>query len=145
MRVLFIDDEPLLREMVEEILSFHQHQVETAEGGEAGVAMFEKANAKGQPFDVVVTDLGMPGMDGKQVAERVKASSPKTPVILLTGWGMMLDEKERDMPHVDAVLNKPPHIDDLLECLAKVVKPTGFPKALVTTDGSDDACLVTAV
>jgi signal transduction histidine kinase/ActR/RegA family two-component response regulator len=145
LRVLFIDDEPLLREMIEEILSFHQHQVETAEGGEAGVAMFEKAKAKGQPFDVVITDLGMPGMDGKQVAERVKASSPKTPVILLTGWGMMLDEKGQDMSNVDAVLNKPPRLDDLLQCLAKVVSPTGFPQSLVTTDGSDDGCLVTAI
>jgi CheY-like chemotaxis protein len=131
--------------MIEEVLSFHQHHVETAEGGEAAVAMFEKAKAKGQSFDVVVTDLGMPGMDGKQVAERVKASSPKTPVILLTGWGMMLDEKGRDMSHVDAVLNKPPRLDDLLQCLAKVVGPTRFPQALVTADGSDDGCLVTAV
>ena len=145
LRVLFIDDEPLLREMIQEVLSFHQHQVESAEGGEAGMAMFEKAKAKGQPFDVVITDLGMPGMDGKQVAERVKASSPKTPVILLTGWGMMLEEKGEGMSNVDALMNKPPRANDLLQVLAKVVSPGASPRPLVTADdsGSND-CLVTA-
>jgi len=143
--VLFIDDEPILREMVEEVLSFHHHQVESADRGEAGLAMFEKAKAKGHPFDVVITDLGMPGMDGKQVAERIKASSPKTPVILLTGWGMMLDAKGQDMSNVDALLNKPPRLEDLLQALAKVVRPTGCRPSVVTTEDSDDQCLVTAI
>ena len=145
LRVLFIDDEPLLREMIQEVLSFHQHQVESAEGGEAGMAMFEKAKAKGQPFDVVITDLGMPGMDGKQVAERVKASSPKTPVILLTGWGMMLEEKGEGMSNVDALMNKPPRANDLLQVLAKVVSPGASPRPLATADDSgSNGCLVTA-
>jgi signal transduction histidine kinase/ActR/RegA family two-component response regulator len=145
LRVLFIDDEPLLREMIQEVLSFHQHQVESAEGGEAGVAMFEKAKAKGQPFDVVITDLGMPGMDGKQVAERIKASSPKTPVILLTGWGMMLEEKGEGMSNVDALMNKPPRANDLLQVLAKVVSPAASPRPLITADDSgSNGCLVTA-
>ena len=85
--------------------------------------MFERAKAKGQPFDVVITDLGMPGMDGKQVAERVKASSPKTPVVLLTGWGMMLDQEGQGMSNVDALMNKPPRVNELLQVLAKVVRP----------------------
>lgn len=146
LRVLFIDDEPVLREMIEEVLSFHQHQVESADGGEAGVAMFEKAKAKRRPFDVVITDLGMPGMDGKQVAERIKALSPKTPIILLTGWGMMLDEKGRGMSNVDALLNKPPRLNDLLQALAKVVSPAQTPQPIVTADDSDSGgCLVTAI
>ena len=146
LRVLYIDDEPMLREMIEEILSFHQHQVESAGGGEAGVAMFEQAKAKGQPFDVVITDLGMPGMDGKQVAERIKASSPKTPVILLTGWGMMLDETKEGMSHVDALMSKPPRVSDLMQTLARVVSPAGSPQPLVTADDSDsNGCLVTAI
>ena len=145
LRVLFIDDEPLLREMVEEVLSFHLHQVQSAEGGEAGLAMFAQARAQGQPFDVVITDLGMPGIDGKQVAERVKASSPKTPVILLTGWGMMLDEQNQGMSNVDAVMSKPPRVNDLLQVLAKVVGPAGCPPPLARAEDSDDGCLVTAI
>jgi CheY-like chemotaxis protein len=145
LRVLFIDDEPLLREMIEEVLSFHQHQVVSAEGGEAGVAMFERARAKGQPFDVVITDLGMPGMDGKQVAERVKASSPKTPVVLLTGWGMMLDQEGQGMSNVDALMNKPPRVNDLLQILAKVVRPNASSHPLVAPEEpSSNGCLVTA-
>jgi signal transduction histidine kinase/ActR/RegA family two-component response regulator len=146
LRVLFIDDEPMLREMIEEVLSFHQHQVESAEGGEAGVAMFEKAKAKGQPFDVVMTDLGMPGMDGKQVAERIKASSPRTPIILLTGWGMMLDEKGQGMSNVDALMNKPPRVDDLLHVLSKVMNRASSPPPLIRAEDLDSGgCLVTAV
>jgi signal transduction histidine kinase/ActR/RegA family two-component response regulator len=146
LRVLFIDDEPLLREMIEEVLSFHQHQVESAEGGEAGVAMFEKAKAIGQPFDVVITDLGMPGMDGKQVAERIKASSPKTAVILLTGWGTMLDEEGQSMSNIDALMNKPPRLNDLMQVLAKVVGPAASPKPLVTADDPEsNGWLVTAI
>jgi signal transduction histidine kinase/CheY-like chemotaxis protein len=144
LRVLFIDDEPLLREMVAEVLSFHQHHVESVDCGEAGVAVFESAKAKGQPFDVVITDLGMPGMDGRQVAERVKGSSPKTPVILLTGWGLMLDENNQGMSNVDALLNKPPHVNDLLRVLATVVRPAASPQPLVTAHDSDsNGCLVT--
>ena len=139
--MLFIDDEPVLREMIEEVLSFHQHQVELADGGEAGVAMFEKALAKHRPFDVVITDLGMPGMDGKQVAERIKALSPKTPVILLTGWGMMLDEKGQGMSNVDALLNKPPRLNDLLQALARVVRSGGPAQTPVTADELDEYCL----
>ena len=145
LRVLFIDDEPLLREMIEEVLSFHQHQVASADGGEAGVAMFERARAKGQPFDVVITDLGMPGMDGKQVAERVKASSPKTPVVLLTGWGMMLDQEGQGMSNVDALMNKPPRVNELLQVLAKVVRPaTASHPVVVADDSGSNGCLVTA-
>jgi signal transduction histidine kinase/ActR/RegA family two-component response regulator len=146
LRVLFIDDEPLLREMIEEVLSFHQHKVESAEGGEAGIAMFDRAKANGQPFDVVITDLGMPGMDGKQVADRVKTSSPKTPVILLTGWGMMLDQKGPGMSNVDAMMNKPPRVDDLLQVLAKVLSPSPSSQPLVAADDLDsNGCLVRAV
>jgi len=145
LRVLFIDDEPLLREMIEEVLSFHQHQVTSAEGGEAGVAMFDRAKASGQPFDVVITDLGMPGMDGKQVAERVKASSPKTPVILLTGWGMMLDQESSGMSNVDALMNKPPRVNEMLQILARVVRPAGSSNLTAAADDlSSNGCLVTA-
>jgi CheY-like chemotaxis protein len=133
LRVLAIDDEPVLREMVKDVLSFHDHYVETAEGGEAGLALFADANVRGQPFEVVITDLGMPGMDGKQVAEKVKAASPNTPVILLTGWGMMLDRKGPGMSNVDALVNKPPSVENLLQVLNEVVRRSRPPQPLVSS------------
>ncbi len=90
LHLLCIDDEPLLRELLKEVLEFYRHRVEVADGGEAGLQAFQKANTRGEPFDAVITDLGMPGVNGREVAEKIKTQSPKTPVIMLTGWGSML-------------------------------------------------------
>ena len=120
-RILCIDDEPLLREMLKEILEFNHHKVEVADGGKTGLEAFQNAKNRGEPFDVVITDLGMPYVDGRQVAQTVKTESPRTPVIMLTGWGTMLNQKGENLSQVDAVLSKPPRIEDLNETIAKVV------------------------
>src|SRR5208283_3511770 len=119
LRVLCIDDEPVLRQLLLEILTFHHHRVENAEGGQAGLEVFLQAKKEGRPFDAVITDLGMPGMNGRQLAEEIKANSPNTPVILLTGWGTMLDDREMEIK-ADAILSKPPHMTELIETLARV-------------------------
>jgi len=72
----------------------------------------------------VITDLGMPELNGRQVAEKIKADSPRTPVIMLTGWGTMLQDKGEDVAKVDAVLSKPPRMSDLIETLTRVTKDT---------------------
>jgi signal transduction histidine kinase/DNA-binding NarL/FixJ family response regulator len=120
LRILCIDDEPLLRELLKEILEFYHHHAVTADGGKAGLEMFSEALHSGQAFDVVMTDLGMPDVNGRQVAEEIKAHSPETPVIMLTGWGNMLEERGEKVPQVDAILTKPPRVTELLEALSKV-------------------------
>ena len=79
LRILCIDDEPLLRAMLREILEKSGHTVQVADGGEAGIAAFRSARPE-KPFEVVITDLGMPRVDGRQVAALLKKESPKTPV-----------------------------------------------------------------
>jgi nitrogen-specific signal transduction histidine kinase/CheY-like chemotaxis protein len=123
LRLLCIDDEPLLRELLKEILEFYHHSVETADGGQMGLEAFHKARSEGHPFDVVITDLGMPVVDGRQVAEKIKNESPDTPVIMLTGWGTMLEDKGESVARVDAVLSKPPRVAELVDTLTRV---TGF-------------------
>jgi signal transduction histidine kinase/ActR/RegA family two-component response regulator len=120
LRLLCIDDEPVLREMLKEILELHHHDVQTADGGRAGLEAFHQAITGGRPFDVVITDLGMPDVNGRQVAEKIKTESPTTPVIMLTGWGTMIDENGADVQHVDALLSKPPRMNDVFEALTKV-------------------------
>src|SRR6266850_1975175 len=120
LRILCIDDEPLLRELLKEILEFHQHEVETADGGRSGLDAFQNARVLGQPFDVVITDLGMPDVNGRQVVEKIKADSPGTAVIMLTGWGAMLEERGEGVDKVDALLSKPPRANELIETLTKV-------------------------
>ena len=70
---------------------------------------------------MVITDLGMPYVDGRKVASAVKASSSSTPVILLTGWGQRLVAEGDIPPHVDRVLNKPPKLRDLRAALLELV------------------------
>jgi CheY-like chemotaxis protein len=119
-KILCVDDEPLLRELLKEALQYAHHTVEVADGGQSGVDLFCAALQKGEPFDVVITDLGMPHFDGRHVAQRVKAQSPQTPVIMLTGWREMLSDQEEASSRVDAILAKPPRLAELAETLARV-------------------------
>jgi CheY-like chemotaxis protein len=91
MRLLVVDDDPVLLKSLRDILE----------------------------TDGVITDLGMPYVDGRRVAEAVKAASPSTPVILLTGWGQRLVSEEDIPPHVDHVLSKPPKLREVREALAR--------------------------
>jgi signal transduction histidine kinase/ActR/RegA family two-component response regulator/HAMP domain-containing protein len=122
LRILCIDDEPLLREMLEQLLENSGHVAALADCGQAGLEMFRHARQLGDPFDVVVTDLGMPYLDGRQVAQTIKRESPDTPVIMLTGWGTMMKDDGDTPTQVDAVLSKPPKINELFETISKVLE-----------------------
>jgi PAS domain S-box-containing protein len=123
LRLLVIDDDPRLIDSLREILSDDGHAVVTADGGEAGMAAFCAAHGTATAFQAVITDLGMPHIDGHTVAASIKALSPHTPVILLTGWGQrLLAEKDRP-PHVDWVLSKPPRATDLRQALIRQFGP----------------------
>lgn len=122
LNVLCIDDEPLLRQLLKEILEGDGHSVVIADGGQSGIDAFRATKAKGENFDVVITDLGMPYVDGRQVACVLKKESAKTPIILLTGWGSMMKADGETPPQVDAVLSKPPRISELREALMKLGK-----------------------
>ncbi len=111
--LLVVDDDLILLETLHDILAGDGHNVISASGGEAGIEAFLAERAAGTPFDLVLTDLGMPEVDGRRVAEAVKMGEPSTPVILLTGWGHgMLASGERPA-HVDLILNKPPRLEEL--------------------------------
>ena len=119
LRILIVDDDPVLLNALRDTLESDGHTIVTAGGGQEGIAAFHAAVNNNQAFAVVVTDLGMPYVDGRQVASAVKAASQSTPIILLTGWGQRL-VAEGDVPaHVDLVLNKPPKLRDLRAALAR--------------------------
>lgn len=120
LRILCIDDEPLLRELVKEMLGRDGHQVEVSDSGQSGLDQFRFAREHGRPFDVVITDLGMPYVDGRQVAKTVKQESPDTPVIMLTGWGALIKEDDNMPPQVDIVISKPPGSRELRKVLSRL-------------------------
>jgi signal transduction histidine kinase/ActR/RegA family two-component response regulator len=119
LRILVVDDDPLLIKALRDTLETDGHIITTATGGREGIAMFEKARESSEPFAVVITDLGMPYVDGRQVAAAIKGASPTTPVIMLTGWGQRLVAEGDIPPHVDCVLNKPPKLRELREAFAQ--------------------------
>jgi len=117
-RILIVDDDPLLLNSLRDALESDGHQVTSASSGQAGIEAFVESHAAGTPFPVVITDLGMPHVDGRKVASTIKASVPATVVLMLTGWGRRLVAEGDFPPGVDEVLSKPPKLVDLRAALA---------------------------
>jgi CheY-like chemotaxis protein len=125
LRILFIDDEPMVLSTMLELLKVGGHLVTGLPGGEAGVRHFRAECESGHGYDIVVTDLSMPGMDGIQVAREIKRISPRTPVILLSGWGSYANGGERKPEWVDQVIAKPPDMNVLRAALHRLTAPAG--------------------
>jgi CheY-like chemotaxis protein len=121
LRILLVDDDPLIIESLSAILEGDGHQVTTADGGQPGIDAIQAAQQRAEHYSVVITDLGMPYVDGRRVAAAVKIASPATAVILLTGWGQRLVDDNEIPMNVDRVLNKPPKIRELRAALAELV------------------------
>jgi CheY-like chemotaxis protein len=102
------------------ILEADGHSVTVARGGQSGIDTFVEAVRRGDPFSCVITDLGMPHVDGRKVAAAVKASSARTPVLLVTGWGHCMSAESDHPVHVDRLLNKPTKVEDLRRALAEL-------------------------
>jgi PAS domain S-box-containing protein len=119
LRVLIVDDDPLVLKSLRDILEADGHGVTTADGGQAGIDAFLAARAQSNPFPVVITDLGMPYVDGRKVSSAIKSAAPATIILLLTGWGQRLVADGDIPPHVDHVLSKPPKLRELRLALAR--------------------------
>lgn len=117
LRVLLVDDDPMVLLSLTNMVELDGHHVDSAPSGRIGVESFERALAQGQGYDAVITDLGMPHMDGREVARLVKQASPTTRVILLTGWGSGAGTGE-GAGQVDGILAKPPRLAQLREALS---------------------------
>ncbi|MEO8019188.1 MAG: response regulator, partial [Pseudomonadota bacterium] len=123
LRLLLIDDDPLLLRSLRDALELDSHEVITAEGGQAGIDAFDAALKAGSAFDAVITDLGMPYVDGRKVATRIRHLASQVPIIMLTGWGHRLIASDDKPEHVDRVLSKPPKMAELRATLAELVRP----------------------
>jgi signal transduction histidine kinase len=116
LRILIIDDEPVVLKSLSEAMREEGHATEPVSDAREAIARF-KADSRG--FDVVITDLGMPHLDGHGVAKAVKEFSPTTPVILLTGWGKAMRDEGDEPRYVDQVLGKPPKLREIRAVLAQ--------------------------
>ncbi len=123
LRLLLVDDDPVLLKSLRDALECDGHFITCANGGEAGISQFRAALAGGEQFSAVITDLGMPYVDGRRVAAAIKQASQATPVVMLTGWGQRLVADGDIPPGVDRVLAKPPNLRELRATLAQLCPP----------------------
>ncbi|MDI3296370.1 ATP-binding protein [Janthinobacterium tructae] len=121
LRILVVDDDPMVLKSLRDILEIDGHDVVSADGGQAGIDCFQAAYERHEHFAVVITDLGMPHVDGRKVASAVRQCSPATPIIMLTGWGQRLAADSDYPEHVDCVLGKPPRLKELRRALNAVM------------------------
>jgi len=120
LHLLVVDDDPIILKSLADMFERDGHFVEVADGGQRGIDAFRAAEARSEPFALVITDLGMPYVDGKAVALAIKAIRPQTPVVLLTGWGHRILAENNTLPNVDRVLGKPPKLAILRSALAEL-------------------------
>jgi CheY-like chemotaxis protein len=118
LHVLVVDDEPIARDVLTEYLTGDGHTVQTAVNGRDG---FEKFKAG--TYAVVITDRAMPEVGGDQLAAMVKEASPTTPVVLLTGFGDLMNAAGEKPEGVDLVVKKPIRLGTLREVLVKMTDP----------------------
>ncbi len=116
-KVLFIEDDQAAREVYEEFLAVHGHDVVAVETGKQAIDLFDDGR-----FDLVITDLSMPGMSGLEVARLIKSLNGEVPVILLSGWASQLDRKKAQDAGVDQILTKPCPMKKLLEAVNQAVR-----------------------
>jgi CheY-like chemotaxis protein len=107
-KILVVDDSEEVREVLRELLSRHGYTVVTAPDGESGLVELDA-----RVFDMAMVDLGLPGISGLEVARRLKARWPATPVALMTGYGDRLGSEDAQTKGVDFVLAKPFSLDQL--------------------------------
>lgn len=110
MRILVVDDDENIREILKDLLTASGHQVYLSNNGEEALEIFFKQNP-----DLVFTDLGMPGISGWEVNRRIKEIHPDKPVVIVSGWGAQISEEEVRNSKVDLILSKPFTLDQITE------------------------------
>lgn len=112
LRILVVDDNENIREMLEDFLNFEGHKPVLAKDGKEALKIFSE-----QDFDIVITDLGMPGMSGWELTDQIKQRKPEIPVVIITGWGAQLSAGDLKENKVDMILSKPFSLDRVKQML----------------------------
>jgi CheY-like chemotaxis protein len=101
-KVLVVDDDPAVRKSIDRVLTGKGYAVITAETGEEALRKLNE-----EKYDLVYTDIRMPGMSGLEVAEQVKARKPWTPVVIITGYGTDAAQARAKAAGVSSFVHKP--------------------------------------
>ena len=116
-RILVIDDEESVRDILSRMLKTKGHKVVVAPNGEEGIERF-----RAEAFDLVFTDLGMPKLSGWDVGRTIKEINPKTPVAMITGWGVELDREKVNESGIDLIISKPFNFDQVIDLVSEAIE-----------------------
>jgi CheY-like chemotaxis protein len=116
-RILVIDDEDSVRDILSRMLKTKGHQVVVASNGEEGIERF-----RSEPFDLVLTDLGMPKLSGWEVGKAIKGINPKVPIAMITGWGVELDREKLSESGIDLIVSKPFNFDQVIRLVSEAME-----------------------
>jgi len=115
--ILVIDDEEVMRNALTDILKIGNHRVQTAADGMKGLELLRE-----ERYDMVISDLSMPGISGLEVLKQVKKEKPGMPAILITGWGLEMDPEEMTAAGIDQVIRKPFQLKEVLNLVAESIR-----------------------
>ncbi len=116
LKIMLVDDEEVLLEVISELLGNGGHDVEKFSNPKAALEAFGKNS-----YDLVITDRAMPGMSGDQLAAEIKAFNSNTPVYMVTGFGDVIKESGEKLSNIDEVLGKPVPLDVLNKKISELV------------------------
>jgi len=119
-RLLVVDDEDFVRDLLREILESEGCEVVLAESGNQALQLFEE-----NQFDAVFTDVGMPGMSGWELAQAIRQQNQTIPIAVITGWGEAVGSNEQKAAGVDWVIAKPFTADRIIELIKEISTQTG--------------------
>ena len=125
LQVLVIDDDAVVGRSFDRVLSDKGYEVSTALSGEQAMETLENHN-----FDVVFTDIKMPGMDGLEVTERIKAKCPWTPVVVITGYGTQANEVRASVLGASGFVRKPLTPEMIESITLKAVNDATLPEVV---------------
>jgi CheY-like chemotaxis protein len=114
--IIVVDDEPNLREVTRRILEHAGHRV-----FDFGSGIEALAHLRQHPADILLTDLGLPGMSGWEIAVAARSVRPETRILMATGWGDRIGADEAEQSGVAAVLSKPLEQETLLEAVSQAL------------------------
>ena len=122
LKILYVDDDENVRKFMARFLTALNCRVQAASSGKEAIKLIQQ-----QRFDLVMTDLEMPEMDGRDLAKAAKAWQPHCPVILLTGCKAQLELKAEKLNGIDAIIQKPASLDTLRMEILKWVPASKLP------------------
>ncbi len=115
LKILVIDDEPQIVDLIKLMLKEVGHEVIACSVSEQALDII-----KDEDFDLVLTDLGMPGISGWEIAKAVKEKNQDIPVVLMTGWGAGYEGKDLSGKCIDEVISKPFRLQNILNVINKL-------------------------